>query len=347
MKYFSLKISLYDGNNKWIPYDKGGNYRKWFGNNQYILRWSNDGSELRNSTANLRSKHLYFKKSITWNALSSSSTCFRYSMFGGAFDSAGSSMFPCDEDLDLYLGVMNTKIAQYYLNVINPTLNYGSGSMSQVPILFDKSNYLNIKELVKQNISISKNDWDSFETSWDFITHPLIKYRIDSEYTDSKQSKNQYKISDAFRSLKFNTEANFLKLKSNEEELNRIFIDIYGLKNELTPEVQDKDVTVSRIYDKKGDIPENMKDNNYVLTCQDIIKSFISYTVGCMFGRYSLDVDGLIQNGQELDENKYKTFKPNKANCILISDEEYFEDDIVGLFVQLVKKNLWRTNIGR
>ncbi len=145
-------------------------------------------------------------------------------------------------------------------------------------------------------------------------------------------------ISDKYEQWKEECEQRFLKLKENEEELNRIFIDIYGLNDELTPDVADKDITVHRVYDSKDDIPESMKGGNYVRTLHDEIVSLLSYAVGCMFGRYSLDVDGLAYAGGEWDGSKYKTFIPDADNCIPITDEEYFEDDIVGLFCAWLKK---------
>lgn len=145
-------------------------------------------------------------------------------------------------------------------------------------------------------------------------------------------------ISDKYVQWKEECEQRFLKLKENEEELNRIFIDIYGLNDELTPDVADKDITVHRVYDSKDDVPESMKGSNYVRTLHDEIVSLVSYAVGCMVGRYSLDVDGLAYAGGEWDESKYKTFIPDADNCIPITDEEYFEDDIVGLFCAWLKK---------
>lgn len=145
-------------------------------------------------------------------------------------------------------------------------------------------------------------------------------------------------ISDKYEQWKEECEQRFLKLKENEEELNRIFIDIYGLNDELTPDVADKDITVHRVYDSKDDVPKSMKGSNYVRTLHDEIVSLVSYAVGCMFGRYSLDVDGLAYAGGEWDESKYKTFIPDADNCIPITDEEYFEDDIVGLFCAWLKK---------
>ncbi len=145
-------------------------------------------------------------------------------------------------------------------------------------------------------------------------------------------------ISDKFTAWQAECEARFQQLKTNEEELNRIFIDIYGLQDELTPEVADKDVTVHRVFDSKDDVPESMKGSNYVRTMRDEIVSLISYAVGCMFGRYSLDVEGLAYAGGEWDDSKYKTILPDSDNIIPICDDEYFDDDIVGRFVDFVRK---------
>lgn len=292
---------------KWIPYNKGGSFKKWYGNNEYLLNWDNNGAELKASTANIRSQHLYFKESVTWNALSSSNICFRYSGKFSAFDSAGSSLFPVKEDIELYLGLLNTKVAQYFLNVINPTLNYGAGSIAQIPVIFPLTEKELIINLVRQNISISKTDWDSFETSWDFEMHPLLINKKDKI------------IEESFRKWAIFTQAQFNQLKDNEEKLNQIFINCYGLNNELTPEVEEKDVTI-----RKASLARD-------------VRSFISYAVGCMFGRYSLDGDGLVYAGGEWDDSKYSTFIPDKDNILLILDEEYFEDDIVGLFIKFVK----------
>ena len=144
-------------------------------------------------------------------------------------------------------------------------------------------------------------------------------------------------ISEKYAAWQAECEERFQQLKKNEEELNRIFIDIYGLQDELTPDVADKDVTVHRIFDSKDDVPESMKGSNYVRTMRDEIVSLISYAVGCMFGRYSLDVEGLAYAGGEWDGSKYKTFLPDEDNCIPVTDEEYFKDDIVGRFVEFVR----------
>ena len=145
-------------------------------------------------------------------------------------------------------------------------------------------------------------------------------------------------ISEKYAAWQAECEERFQQLKKNEEELNRIFIDIYGLQDELTPDVADKDVTVHRVFDSKDDVPESMKGSNYVRTMRDEIVSLISYAVGCMFGRYSLDVDGLAYAGGEWDASKYKTIIPDSDNIIPICDDEYFDDDITGRFVEFVRK---------
>ena len=234
-------------------------------------------------------------------------------------------MFPPQESIYIFLGLMNSCVSQYYLNVINPTINYGAGSMAQVPVIFSEVKPVKdtINTLVEENIQLSKADWDSFETSWDFLKHPFMKYipasveerKVATQDSEYLQSPVQY----SFTEWMLESEDRFNKLKSNEEELNRIFIDIYGLQDELTPEVEDKDVTV-----RKADLTRE-------------IKSLISYAVGCMFGRYSLDVDGLAYAGGEWDSTKYKTFEADKDAIIPVCDDEYFDDDIVGRFVEFIK----------
>ncbi|WP_066638543.1 BREX-1 system adenine-specific DNA-methyltransferase PglX [Desulfolucanica intricata] len=323
VNYNKFGLNLCNGNEtialnkKWVPYNKGGEYRKWFGNNEYIINWENDGSELRNSTANLRSKHLYFKKSVTWSALTISKTSFRYSDYGAIFDSAGSSMFPEEENIKYYIALMNSKIVEVFLNIINPTLNYGAGTVGKLPILFPKTKNIENKILFLSDycIKIAKTEWDCFEMSWDFKHHPLLNYSV------FKNNLTSNKIETAFHRWQDFTNQQFTQLKYNEEELNRIFIEIYGLQNELTPEVKDKDITI-RKADRERDF-----------------KSFISYAVGCMFGRYSLDEEGLIYAGGEFDPNRYKTFKVDLDNIIPIADDVYFDEgeDIVSRFVEFVK----------
>ena len=293
---------------KWFPCNKGGSFRRWYGNNIYLANWQDDGKEMTEFKGSvIRNPQYYFRQGITWSSLTSGKLSMRYSPKGFLFESKGSVCFMKNEDNLWYiLGLMNTEIVSNMLSVLSPTLDYHEGPISRVPIIIsDKKEQIEI--IVKQNVEICKNDWDSFENSWDFKKHPLLGYETD-------------KVSTAFEMWAKECAERFNQLKANEEELNRIFIDIYGLRDELTPEVEDKDVTV-----RKADLQRD-------------IKSLISYAVGCMFGRYSLDVEGIAYAGGEWDDSKYMTFIPDADNCIPMTDEEYFEDDIVGLFCAWLKK---------
>ena len=300
-------------NYKWFPCTKGGAFRRWYGNNTYVVNWENDGIEMKeyaatlykNYTRTIKNIPFYFKKGLTWSTISSGLFSLRYVPTGFIFETKGAMCYVDDENIYSVLALYNTKVMQKFLQVISPTLDYHEGSLGRTPILLGCSN--NVTELSRQNIELCKYDWDVFETSWDFKKHPLLCYELD-------------KLSTAFEMWSKECDERFEQLKANEEELNRIFIDIYGLQDELTPEVEDKDVTV-----RKADLQRD-------------IKSLISYAVGCMFGRYSLDEDGLAYAGGKWDNSKYDTFIPDEDNCIPITDEEYFEDDIVGLFCAWLKK---------
>lgn len=319
--YLKLGINFHNSEDfsnhcmKWAPHDKGGEYRRWYGNKEWVINWENNGFELHNSKANLRSEKYYFNSAITWCSLSSGKISFRYSDYGAISNTAGSSLYPLEKESKYLLGFLNSNVTQYILDIISPTLNYSAGPVSLLPVIFS-TNTDDIDFYVNINISLSQKDWDSFETSWDFVKHPFL---VMNDKSKEKSNEILKKISDSFGLWKAFTDIQFNTLKHNEEELNRIFIDIYGLQDELTPEVEDKDVTV-----RKADLTRD-------------VKSFISYAVGCMFGRYSLDVDGLAYAGGEWDESKYKSFIPDKDNCIIITDEEFFSDDIVNRFVEFVK----------
>ena len=335
-------------NLKWFPYCKGGSFRKWYGNNDYVVNWENDGHEIKENTKRvypqlgdnlgwkISNEQYYFKQGITWSGVGASIFGVRCYPNGMIFDSGANSFFVNDKNDYLYFaGLLNTNLINETIKTINPTINTGCGVVAILPVKYseDYKNY--IASIVKNNLLISKTNWDYFETSWGFKKHPLISLCKGVIAGDRHEMTC---IEDVYNEWASDCNYKFIQLKANEEELNRIFIEIYGLQDELTPEVEDKDVTVTRIYDTKEDIPESMKGNNYVLTKGDVIKSFISYAVGCMFGRYSLDIEGLAYAGGEWNDNKYSTFIPDKDNCIPITDEEYFEDDIVGLLIAFVKK---------
>ncbi|WP_314537677.1 BREX-1 system adenine-specific DNA-methyltransferase PglX [uncultured Selenomonas sp.] len=312
-------------NRKWAPYNKGGEFRKWYGNNTHIVNWENDGKEIKSFTdskGKLRSRPqnlmFYFRESFTWSLISSSVAAFRYKPHGHIFDIAGMSGFSRNNLLYL-LALCNTKFSMKVLEIIAPTLNYQCGDIANIPVIIDEVHRAEIESLAQENISISRADWDSYETSWDFVRHPLLAHPAPT-------------LAAAYEQHRAEANARFDRLKANEEELNRIFIDIYGLADELTSAVEERDVTVRRIFDAKEDIPASMRGSNYAITRADVVRSLISYAVGCMFGRYSLDTPGLAYAGGDWDGGRYATFLPDEDGIIPICDNEYFDDDIVERF---------------
>ena len=306
-----------------FPYAKGGSFRRWYGNNNYIIHWKNDGRDfVRSRTEN---RQLFFKSGITWSDISTGLFSARQFEAGQLFDAAGPVIIPFDDSLTLYImAFMNTTVFQSLIAIICQGLHYGNGAVISRPIIVQCKDRVELK--VKENIKLARNDWDSFETSWDFMKHPLIRCNEEVKNVTGTLNEKYTSISDSYCFIEQSfllwqreCQERFEQLKSNEEELNQIFIDIYGLQDELSPNVDEKDVTV-----RKADLKRD-------------IRSLISYAVGCMFGRYSLDVEGLAYTGGEWDSSKYKTFIPDDDNCIPITDEEYFEDDIVGRFCEFLK----------
>ena len=358
------------GNKKWVPMTKGGNFRKWYGNNEYVLNFANDGEELKywlehnpkdpktkSYSRCIRNYDMYLQTGYSFNDVSSGQTSFRYQPNGYIPNARGPFVYSTSKEL---LGYLNSNVCRMFLNIVAPTLTYNVGDVCKIPCKNIED--ITIAERVDSNIEDAKEDWDSFETSWDFNEHPLIALKNGAGYgTDFR--KWSYRVEDSYRVWEMVCNDRFNELKNNEEELNRIFIDIYGLQDELTPEVEDKDVTV-----RKADLTRD-------------IRSLISYAVGCIFGRYSLDKTGLVFAGGDFDKIywKYKgqaaldengepigggyagislaeyhypkfhdtddwetatslTFEPDVDNVIPITDEEYFTDDLTGLFVAWVKK---------
>ncbi len=325
--------SAKESSKKWFRYNKGGEFRRWYGNNDYVVNWENDGEKLKKYVSErygsyskeIRSEDRYFYESITWSGVTSSQTGFRFSSQGAIFDSGANGLFADETEILKYtLGFLNTKLVVDFVKCKNPTINTGSGTVGKLPICIQDEKIKPVNMLVDKCIEQSKIDWDSFETSWDFQHHPLLR-KVPT-------------IAEAFDQWQTECDERFNQLKSNEEELNRIFIDIYGLQDELTPEVEDKDVTV-----RKADLGRD-------------IRSFISYAVGCMFGRYSIYRDGLVYAGGKWNYNDYEDaawlcdgkpdviefykqthFMPDEDNIIPICDDEYFTDDIVGRFVEFVE----------
>ena len=310
---------------KWKPYAKGGTFRRWYGNNDYVVNWGENGDEVRNfkKSSGANFKH-YFEPEITYTAMTMSKFTGRYitnQLFGG-----GGGGITASAKIDYLLGFVNSLPFDYIISAMKSTVNFEVGQIGKIPVLFGDSNSeKTVAILAQENVGLSKQEWDSYEYSWDFQQHPLLR-KVPT-------------IAEAFDQWQTECDDRFNQLKANEEELNRIFIDIYGLQDELTPEVEDKDVTV-----RKADLSRD-------------IRSFISYAVGCMFGRYSIYKDGLMyaggkwnmndfgyaayqkQDSDEFTKDVYRSdwFLPDEDNIIPICDDEYFKDDIVGLFVEFVK----------
>ena len=336
---------------KWFPYSKGGSYRKWFGNLEHVINWENNGFEVKELASKLygsysrtcKNTQYFFREALTWGLITPGKFSCRYLPMGCVLGDAGPVCF-ANSDNKVLLAYLNSRVVENILPAINPTINCSTGVISALPI-FDMAQVeckkSTITRLSEENINISKRDWDSFETSWDFKKHPLLH--------------NVSTISEAFTQWQTECDDRFNQLKANEEELNRIFIDIYGLQDELTPEVEDKDVTV-----RKADLQRD-------------IKSLLSYAVGCMFGRYSLDKEGLIYAGGDFNSIYWKfkgqaplnkdgeipfggayagislapyhypkfrdnvdyekatslSFEPDVDNVIPITDQKYLDDDVI------------------
>lgn len=347
---------------RYFPYNKGGEFRLWYGNLQEVLWFDAQGRAYMNTMSGHRENGAhdwYCHEGLTWSFVSSSKFGIRYLPTGCFFDVAGSTLFS-RVDNKYTLGFLSSCVCFDILKILNPTLNYQAGNIKSLPLILSHEN--EVDPLVDANINLSKFDWDSYETSWDFKRHPLVRLKLAGAYSWGDKPPVM-RLTSAYNAWKLECEGRFEKLNANEEELNRIFIDIYGLQDELTPNVADKDITVHRIFDTKDDVPESMQGSNYVRTKRDEIVSLLSYAVGCMFGRYSLDEEGLILAGQPLNSHFYEgqsprsgtgvagapgmnvpngqfyykvdgdlkkcTFNPDHDGILPITDEEYLEDDII------------------
>lgn len=282
---------------KWLFYAKGGGYRKWWGNITSIVNWSPEIRSFyrKDKIARIIPEYLWYMKGITWGLITSKSPSFRILPEDSTFDVGGSSIFFKDKELIEYvIALLNSKVYLTIAQIMNPTLNFQVKDIRSMPLII--SNREKVESISDKNIDISKQDWDAFETSWDFKCSPLLVNKA----TTLEQAYNNWSQEALDR---------FNQLKANEEELNRIFIDLYSLQDELTPEEEDKEVSV-----RKAD---RVRD----------IKAFLSYFIGCVFGRYSLDQDGLAFAGGDWNASLYSTFKPNKENIILLTDRQYFDDE--------------------
>ncbi len=336
-----------EASRKWFPYNKGGEFRKWYGNNDYFVNWENDGAEVLkyasslygSATRTIKSISEYFKPCISWSKITSSNMAMRYYPPGYIFDVAGCSIFSnSNQDLKFLLGYTNTMMARRFLQSISPTLNFEAGHIALLPII--KFHNEEIILIIEDLIAISQTDWDSYERSWDFKTLPLI---------DTYKNTEKAPLTETYKTLRSKWQSMTAEMKRLEEENNKIFIEAYGLEEELTAEVPLKEITLTcnphYRYDSKKSLAALEK-----LLLEDTIKEFISYAVGCMFGRYSLDKAGLILANQGETLNDYlkavpePSFMPDEDNVIPVLEEEWFNDDIVNRFKNFLKVSLGEEN---
>lgn len=297
----------------WIPYNKGGEFRKWYGVQDYVVYWKNGPDDKTRGKKGF--SNYYLREYVAWSYTVSDTIATRYYPYGFLWDVRGSGIMD-KSNMMLYLeGLISSRVGMSLFRVSNSTLSCQVENILQFPVLV--GNKEKVDNIVSENNIISKQDWDSFENSWDFKRHPLIS--IISYNRAFIDDTTDIDLAECYTCWENECNERFNQLKANEEELNRIFIEIYGLQDELTPEVEDKDITV-----RKADLQRD-------------IKSLVSYAVGCMFGRYSLNKEGLVYAGGEWDESIYPTFAPDMDNIIPICDEEYFSDDIVSRFCEWVK----------
>ncbi|MDD2510646.1 MAG: BREX-1 system adenine-specific DNA-methyltransferase PglX, partial [Syntrophomonas sp.] len=320
---------------KWFPYNKGGYYRKWYGNFEYVLRYDDYGQDLMASFSGHRhdGKSHYFKEGVTWTFISSSKFAARYTPNGYVFDVSGSMLFT--EHCKIVLSLLCTELCFNVLKTLNPTLNFQVGNLKAIPIL-DKiieNNREQIHTLANRGINYSRLDWDSYETSWDFTRLPLLQ----AEY-------HQPTLQESYSTLRKHWREMTREMQQLEEENNRIFIEAYGLQDELSPEVPLNEITLTcNPYYRYG---INKPDEELeALLLLDTIKEYISYAVGCMLGRYSLDKEGLVFAGGEFDPRQYKSFPADQDNVIPILAEDYFQDDIITRFVEFVRLTFSATTL--
>ena len=324
-----------DSNTKWRSIVKGGEYRKWYGNFEYVINWINNGELVKTQSNSSVPNNKYLNRDfLTWSNLTSGSFSLRAVSKKSLFETKSPGLF-CDlEDYNQLLGFYNSKIANYFLKITSQTLDYKIGPVLGLPYIknIDRHKKHKIDELTQECINVSKEEWDSRETSWDFRINELI--RVKNEELRVKSCK----IEDAYNAYCDYWREKFFKLHANEEELNRLFIDIYELQDELTPDVPLEDITILKNEAK-------IIDGELVFQADEIMKQLISYGVGVMFGRYSLDHEGLhiADMGVSLEEANikfgitYPTFEADDDNIIPVLEDDYFKDDIASRFVQFVK----------
>lgn len=303
---------------KWVPINKGGAFRRYYGNYEYVINifdlWN--CPEKVNVSVRRSEPEYYFRKALTWSSATMGASSFRITDRKTASTAAPCLYFYNEEDLYVALAVLNSSFSQRYLDLLNPTVSLNTSNVSAVPAVGFESLRNVINPLCKEVIKLSKDDWDAFETSWDFERHPLVAVATDY------RSSNDYvgvRISECYAIWERKCKDRFERVRSCMTQMNMIIAETYGLSEEVATKVEDKDISI-----RHADLSRD-------------IRSLISYAVGCMFGRYSLDKGGVIYAGGTLDESKYTSFTPDKDNIIPICSDEYFTDDIVNRFSNFIE----------
>lgn len=352
-----------DNGYKWYPHNKGGARRQWFGNYDYVVNWGNDGEELKKYqltlnqgwTARLKSREYYFKEAITWSNIMSGGFSIRYREKGSVFDVSGmSAFFENSQDIKYILGLMSSKLSDYVFKMLNPTVNLQIVDFKNFPVIEDEDVKREVLPIVDECIAISKYDWNTFETAWDFTANPLVNigkyiygYTKNSEDLENISSN----IADAYEKYKLFTNSQFEKLKKNEETLNELFIQLYGLEQELDATVPEKDITIAKIFDKAEDISEESKNNKYFLTKQEVVQQLLSYLIGVLMGRYRLDREGVqITHQATLEETSAYSVAGQEGDFTFTMDDDGiipmmgaecgFPDDVVRRIEDLIEK-IW------
>ena len=301
---------------KWFAITKGGEFRKWYGNNFYVVDWENDGADMKATVLKkypylntpefvVKNQKYYFRPGITWSTLTSSKISFRNCESGFIMETKGSICYPINPQMQMYIiAFLNSTVCEKFAEILSPTMDLHEGPVGRLPFLYNSEYADRINKIASKNVELCKLDWDAHEISWNFNKSPLI---------DVGGIKSAYEIWSRICESRHN------ELKNNEESINRYFSEIYGLQDETAVGVDDKYVSIS-ISDLKTTICE-----------------FLSYAVGCMLGRYSLDVEGLAYAGGQWDPRRFNKFMPDIDNILPITDEQYFQDDILGRFVDFVK----------
>ena len=327
---YTNRATAIESGMKWFPYNKGGDFRKWYGNHLHVVNWEKDGEEIRAYNAYLNTTRAsnigiantqyYFKRGITWSFVSSSNFGVRYTEPGFIFDTAGSSAFPEDKYLYYLVALLCSKVSYMNLMVINPTLNFQPGNLAMLPILLPQNQEINqkVEVLAKECIAISKEDWNDFEVSWEFKIHPIIAHKQDAST-----------IQEALSNWKHYSEARFQKIQQNEEMLNKLFIDIYGLENDLSPHIEEQELTIRQ--------SDHARE----------IRSFISFAVGCMMGRYSLHEEGIVFAGGEFEARIYERFLYRQTGILPVYSEDEPGDDIVAGLIKFVEAVFGKETLGQ